>query len=45
MSVQRQHRVSAGETILQNPTATDVWVEKDRSQILHIPAGRTIVLS
>lgn len=45
MSAQRQLRVSADETILQNPTATDVWVEKDRSQILHVPAGRTIVLS
>jgi hypothetical protein len=27
-----------------NPTSIDVWVEKDRNQIIHIPAGQTVVL-
>jgi len=45
MTAQRQLRVSADETILQNPTAMDVWVEKDRKQIIHLPAGQTVKLS
>lgn len=44
MTAQRQLRVSADETILHNPTAIDVWVEKDRKEIIHIPAGKTVYL-
>jgi len=44
MTAQKQLRVSADEKILHNPTATDVWVEKDRKEIVCIPAGQTIVL-
>lgn len=37
-------RVSADETIIENPTATDVWVEKDKKEIYRIPAGKQVVL-
>lgn len=36
--------VSADESIVTNPTATDVWVEKNKKEIILIPAGKTIVL-
>ena len=45
MTAQRQLRVSADESILYNPTAIDVWVEKDWKEIIHIPAGTTVKLS
>lgn len=41
---QRQLRISADEMVLHNPAAQDVWVEKDRKMIIHIPAGRTVRL-
>lgn len=44
IAAQRQLRISADETILQNPTAIDVWVEKDSREIIHIPAGQTVQL-
>lgn len=36
--------VSADETMLYNPSAIDVWVEKDKSEIIKIPAGTTVTL-
>jgi len=44
MTAQRQLRVSADEKMLHNPTATDVWVEMDRKDIVCIPAGKTVYL-
>lgn len=44
MTAQRQLIVSADEKMLHNPTATDVWVEMDRKNIVHIPAGKTVCL-
>ena len=44
VAAQRQLRVSADEQILCNPTATDVWVEKDRKYVICIPAGKTVFL-
>lgn len=44
MTAQRLLRVSADEKMLTNPTATDVWVEKDKREIVHIPAGKTVRL-
>ena len=41
---QRSLRISIDEKRLTNPTNMDVWVEKDRSQIICIPAGQTVVL-
>ena len=37
-------RISVDETVLENPTAIDLWVEKDKTQIIHIPAGARVVL-
>jgi hypothetical protein len=42
MTAQRALKVSADEKIFYNPTATDVWVEKDKKQIICIPAGKTV---
>jgi hypothetical protein len=44
MTAQRALKVSADERIFYNPTATDVWVEKDKKQIICIPAGKTVRL-
>lgn len=33
---------SADERILYNPTATDVWVERNKEKIICIPAGKTV---
>ena len=35
--------VSADETMVKNPTATDVWIDKD-GRIVQIPAGKTVCL-
>lgn len=42
---QRQLRISADERMIYNPTVIDVWVEKDRKHVIHIPAGKTVTLS
>jgi hypothetical protein len=35
-------QISADETVFYNPSAQDVWVEKDKKDIIHIPAGQRI---
>ena len=40
----RALRVSADESIISNPSAIDVWVEKDRTDIIRVPAGETVFL-
>ena len=40
----RRVTVSADERILYNPSATDVWVERDKKEIFVIPAGKTVTL-
>jgi len=42
MTAQRMLQISVDETIFRNPTAIDVWVEKNKRQIIHIPAGETV---
>ncbi len=44
MKAQSMLQISADEKIFYNPTATDVWVEKDKVQIIKIPAGKTVRL-
>ena len=39
LTAQKQLIISADETIFRNPTATDVWVERDKRDVLCIPAG------
>ncbi|MBQ8311227.1 MAG: polysaccharide deacetylase family protein [Clostridia bacterium] len=43
-TAQRALRISADEKILFNPTAIDVWVEKDKVDVIRIPAGQTVYL-
>lgn len=45
MQAQRQLEISADETVFYNPTAIDVWVEKDKKELILIPAGATVCLS
>ena len=42
MTAQRSLKISADETVFTNPTAIDVWVEKDKTQVIYIPAGQTV---
>ncbi len=39
---QKQLRISADEKTIVNPTALDLWVEKNKTQIVKIPAGQTV---
>ncbi len=42
MTAQRALVISADESCFYNPTAIDVWVEKDKKKIIHVPAGQCI---
>ena len=44
ISAQRMLKISADERVFYNPTATDVWVEKDKKDIIKIPAGQKIII-
>lgn len=44
LTAQRQLRINYDETVFYNPTAIDVWVEKDKRQVIRIPAGQTVRL-
>ena len=44
MMAQQRLQISADETMLYNPSDIDVWAEKDKTQIIHIPAGDTVIL-
>ena len=41
---QRRLVISADETMFYNPSAITVWVEKDKKEIIEIPAGETVIL-
>ena len=41
---QNMLEITADESVIYNPTALSVWVEKDKKQIVEIPAGQTITL-
>lgn len=43
ISAQKMLKISADERMFYNPSAMDVWVEKDKSRIIKIPAGTAIV--
>ena len=43
ISAQKMLKISADERIFYNPTATDLWVEKDKAKIIKIPAGTRII--
>lgn len=42
MQAQRSLAISADERVFYNPSAIDVWVEKDLTQVICIPAGKTV---
>lgn len=44
ISCQKQLQLSADESIIYNPTASDIWVERDKWEIIKIPAGQTVKL-
>lgn len=44
INAQHSLLISADENVFFNPTSTDVWVEKDKSLIIHIPAGKTVTI-
>ncbi len=44
MTAQRQLQISYDETLFYNPTAMDLWVEKDKKEIICIPAGQSVSL-
>jgi len=44
VTAQRSLVISVDEDVFYNPTATDVWVIKDRKTVIRIPAGQTVRL-
>lgn len=42
IAAQKSLKISADENVFYNPTAIDVWLEKDKSLIIKIPAGETV---
>lgn len=42
---QKELAVSADENMFYNPSAIDVWIEKDGKEIICIPAGETVEVS
>ncbi len=42
MTALERLRISADERVFVNPTSIDLWIEKDKSLILRIPAGETV---
>ena len=44
MTAQSMLQISADETRFYNPTATDVWVERNKTDIIMIPAGESVVV-
>lgn len=43
MIAQKMLKISVDETVFYNPTATDVWVERNKKDIIKIPAGQTMI--
>ena len=44
MTAQSMLQISADETVFYNPTAIDLWVEKDKTDIIMIPAGKIVTV-
>ena len=43
MTAQSRLQISADETMFYNPSAITVWVERDKKDIIEIPAGQTVI--
>ena len=44
MTAQSQLQISADETVFYNPSSIDVWVERNKTDIIMIPAGQTVTV-
>lgn len=44
ITAQRSLIISIDETVVYNPTSIPVWIEKDKKQIIYIPAGETVII-
>lgn len=44
MTAQKALLITADEKCIYNPTAITVWIEKDKKEIIRIPAGETMYL-
>lgn len=44
MEAQKRLQISADETVFYNPSDITVWVERNKQDIIEIPAGKTIVV-
>ena len=44
MTAQKSLLITADEKCIYNPTAITVWVEKDKKEIICVPAGETVYL-
>ena len=44
MNAQKQVLISADETVFTNPTAINVWLERDKYEYISVPAGTTVVV-
>lgn len=44
VTAQKNLQISLDERIFYNPSAIDVWVERDKHEIIHVPAGKTVVV-
>ena len=44
MSAQRRLQISVDEHVFYNPSGITVWVERDKKDIIEIPAGKTITV-
>ena len=43
-TAQKNLQISLDERIFYNPSSIDVWVERDNKDIIHVPAGKTVVV-
>ena len=44
MTAQRALRISVDEHTFMNPTNIDLWVERDKKDVIRIPAGKTVAV-
>ncbi|MBE6623692.1 MAG: polysaccharide deacetylase [Ruminococcaceae bacterium] len=42
ITAQKNLQISTDEKVFYNPSSLDLWVEKDKKQIIKIPAGQTV---
>lgn len=42
ITAQKSVLISADEKCFYNPTAIDVWLEKDKKEIIYVPAGKVV---